>query len=79
MKVETEMDAGSAGHFLIDNAVALLNIEQVRVTQDARYAGARPSEPVVEYLVKTPHSSGDKQWIPANRAARTKAELLAKL
>jgi hypothetical protein len=78
MKVETAMDAGGAGHFLIDNQVMLLNIEQVRVTQEARYAGARPSEPVVEYLVKTPKAE-DTQWVPAKRAAPTKAELLAKL
>lgn len=83
MKIETEMDAGGAGHFLIDNQVQLLNILEVRVLQSARYVGSQPGEPVIEYLVTggTRYNSDREQskWVPQSRAGKTKAELLAKL
>lgn len=82
MKFETELDAGSAGHFLVDNRVILANVKEVRVSSVAKYVGAHPSEPVVEYLVETTKSmnrSETGEWVPASRAAKTKAELLAKL
>jgi hypothetical protein len=80
MNIETEMDAGSAGYFLLDNQVKLLNIIEVRVRQTARYAGATPETPKVEYQVGNKTSRDDDlTWVPAERAAKTKAELLAKL
>lgn len=83
MKIETELDAGNAGYFLIDDSVQLLNILEVKVTQSVRYVGSSPSAPAVEYLV-TGSGNGyadrtGSTWVPAKRAARTKAELLAKL
>jgi hypothetical protein len=80
MKIETEMDAGSAGYFLVDDSVQLLNIFDVRVTQTCRYIGGAPSEPLIEYQVDCGKNKGeDSTWVPAKRAAKTKAELLAKL
>lgn len=83
MKIETEMDAGGAGYFLIDNRVQLLNIVTVRVTQDVKYVGGCPSIPTVEYLVTGARNRStdreDSVWVPENRSARTKEELLGKL
>lgn len=80
MIVETEMDAGSAGYFLLDNQVQLLNIMEVRVTQTVRYVGGVPNAPCVEYLTKEKNSGNDDgTWVPAKPAAKTKAELLTKL
>jgi hypothetical protein len=80
MNIETTMNAGEAGYFLLDNQVQLLNIMEVRVTQTVRYVGGVPNAPYVEYLTKEKNSGNDDgTWVPECRSAKTKAELLAKL
>lgn len=77
MKVETELDAGGAGFFLVDNEVTLQNIVEVRVTQAARYAGSLPGDPQVEYGLE--NRGEGMTWVPEKRAAKTKEALLKKL
>ena len=77
MKIETELDAGDSGYFLLDDRVQTLDVFEVRAVQTTFDLKSPVLETWVEYLVSAP---GEKKlWVSSKRAARTKAELLAKL
>jgi len=79
MQIQTELDAGDVGHFLVDNEIVLKHVEMVRATQSCRYAGASPDPAEVEYAIELGDGTEGLTWVPEKRAARTKPDLLKKL
>ena len=79
MKIETELSAGDQGFFLVNNEIISAVVTHVQVTQTTGWGNGRGCAKDPEVSYQLPERGDGVLWVPAKRAAKTKAELLAKL
>jgi len=79
MKIETELNAGTNGFFLVDNEIIEAVVTHLQVTQTTTWENGRGAAKDPEVSYRLPNNGEGERWVPEKRAALTKAALLAKL